>query len=72
MYQVNGSLSWRDKDHISIDLFGDYKNTVDTFSCEYKSVLTSTVEEVPSLSASLKHDYNISKLVTDFHVMVSA
>lgn len=71
MYLANGSLIWHGNQRVSIDLFGNYDTTATSFNCEYKGGLVSTVEEIPSLSASFKHDYNSTKVVTDVHAMVS-
>ncbi|KAL3290379.1 hypothetical protein HHI36_023721 [Cryptolaemus montrouzieri] len=64
MYSLNGSLGWEKNQHISIDFFGNYVGKVDFIECAYRSVLSSTVKNIPSLSASFSHNQNGSVINT--------
>lgn len=70
MYRANGSMYWQHDQHVSIDLFGDYAATASTLKCEFTGALDSTVRDIPSLSASVKHSHNSTKVDSEVHMMV--
>lgn len=61
MYSVNGSLHWQRDQHVSLELFADHTSDAEAFTCEFSGALRSTVHDIPSLSATLKHKHNATK-----------
>ncbi|XP_045482614.1 uncharacterized protein LOC123686485 [Harmonia axyridis] len=64
MYSLNGSIKWEKKQHIIVDLFGNYTINDDVIDCEFRSILSSTLKNIPSLSATLAHAQNDTKVDT--------
>lgn len=71
MYRVNGSVHWQHDQHVAIDLYEDYEALSPNFQCEARTTISSTIKDIPSISASLKHSHNISQIDTNLHIMVS-
>lgn len=70
MYRLNGSVYWHQDQHVSIDLFGDYVTTKSVVKYEFTSALSSTMQDFPSFSVSLKHNHNTTKVDTNLHIAV--
>lgn len=71
MYRANCSLFWHEKQHISLEVFTDYASIGPTFTCELSGGLSSTLHNIASLSASIKHRHNATRVDTSVKVMVS-
>lgn len=71
MYRVNGSLYWQDNQHVAIDLFEDYEVLATNLKCEVRAHISSTVKDIPSLTASLKHNHNTSQINSNLNVTVN-
>lgn len=71
MYRVNGSVFWKHDEHVTLDLFEDYSIGESAFACKLKSSLTSTIKNIPTLSAILNHSHNTSKVDSSLKLMVS-
>lgn len=71
LYSLNGTIEWERNQHISLDLFGNYSIDDDTLDCTYRSSLSSTLKNIPSLSASLDHLQNDTKIDTILRLQVS-
>lgn len=70
MYQANCSLFWHEKQHISVDVFMDYATTGSAFTCEFSGGLSSTLHDINSLSVSIKHHHNATKVESAVRVTV--
>lgn len=70
MYNVNGGITWGNKQKVSLDLFGDYSSKADTFSCDYSCQLISTLDYIPNWTGSLKHAQNDSNYDTNIYIEV--
>lgn len=71
MYRANCSLFWHENQHISLDVFTDYNWIGPTFTCEFSGGLSSTLHDIASLSASIKHQHNATKVESSVKIMVS-
>lgn len=72
MYRANCSLFWHENQHISLEVFSDYATIGTTFTCEFSGGLSSTLHDIASLSASIKHRHNSTKVDTSVKIMVSS
>lgn len=70
MYRINGSVHWQHDQHVSIDLYEDYEVTSAYFKCEASCHISSTVQDIPSISAQLKHNHNETQVDSNLHIMV--
>lgn len=68
-YRLNGSMHWQQNQHISIDLFADYFAKDSVLRCEFTGSLDSTVRDISSLSASVKHSQNTTKVDSELYLM---
>lgn len=64
MYRINGSIFWKHDESVTLDLFEDYSISDAAFQCKLKSSLTSTLKNIPTLSAYLNHNQNDTKVDT--------
>ncbi|KAK9890371.1 hypothetical protein WA026_010464 [Henosepilachna vigintioctopunctata] len=62
MYSLNGSLKWKNDQHVSVDFFGNYTANDNFLECEFRSILSSTLKNIHSLSASIAHNQNDNKM----------
>ncbi|KRT82860.1 hypothetical protein AMK59_3749 [Oryctes borbonicus] len=69
MHRINGSVHWQHDQHVAVDLFEDYEVMATHFRCELKSHIASTIKDIPSISASLKHSHNFSQIDSNLHIM---
>lgn len=72
MYRANGSLCWHDNQQVSFDLSADYNTIGSTFMCEFSGSVVSTVHDIASLSVSVKHRHNATKVDSNLKITVSA
>jgi hypothetical protein len=63
---LNTSITWAETQNLGLEVMGDYENKDPSFSCEIKTALNSTIKDVPTLSAHLKHNHDHTKFDTDF------
>lgn len=70
MYAINGSISWKHDEYVVLNLFEDYSISEAAFECELNSSLTSTLKNIPTLSAYINHNQNNSKVDTILKLMV--
>lgn len=71
MYRVNGSMYWYRDEHVSVDLFRDYKITNVFAKYELHSSLSSTLKDFPSFSTHFKHYHNTTSVDTSGFVKVT-
>ncbi|KYB29704.1 hypothetical protein TcasGA2_TC031518 [Tribolium castaneum] len=69
MYRINGSVFWKHDESVTLDLFEDYSISDAAFQCKLKSSLTSTLKNIPTLSAYLNHNKTNSKVDTILKLM---
>jgi hypothetical protein len=69
MYAINGSISWKHDEYVVLNLFEDYSISEAAFECELNSSLTSTLKNIPTLSAYINHNQNNSKVDTILKLM---
>lgn len=70
MYLANSSIVWHENQHISLEVFTDYAAVGPTFTYELSGALMSTLHDIASLSASIKHRHNATKVDTSVRIMV--
>lgn len=70
MYRTNCSLFWHEKQHISVDAFIDYGLIGSNFRCELSGGLSSSLHDITSLSASIKHHHNATRVDSSVRVAV--
>lgn len=60
---------WADTQNVALGLVSNYISTDNNeMKCEFKLELNSTVKDVPTASAYLKHSYNGTRIDTDVHI----
>lgn len=65
LLMVNSSLNWADNQYLGVEFIGDYELNADQFNVEVKTAINSTVKDVPTVSAYMKHNQNVSRITTD-------
>ena len=70
MYRLNSSVCWQHNQQVSFDVFTDYTSTALDNKIQFEGMLFSTLEDVPTLNATIRHIYNYTKVYTYIHIMV--
>lgn len=66
---ANGSITWAETQNVALGLISNYGVTdTNELKCEFKLELNSTIKDVPTASAYLKHNYNGKRVDTDVHI----
>lgn len=69
---ANSSMIWAEDQNLSLEVMGDYEIQDPIFSCEIKTALNSTIEDVPTVSLHLKHRHDNKRIDTDATIKHSA
>lgn len=70
MYHLNGTIFWKHNEHVTIDLYENYFKEESSFECEFRSSLTSTLKNIPTLSAIISHKQNDTKVLSIARLIV--
>uniref|UniRef100_A0A1Y1LL77 Vitellogenin domain-containing protein n=1 Tax=Photinus pyralis TaxID=7054 RepID=A0A1Y1LL77_PHOPY len=71
MYSLNSSINWNNNNRISAEVFRDYEKTNTNTRYEFSSSVISTVQDFPSVTLSLKHNQDVSKMDTHLNLMLN-
>lgn len=65
---VNSSAVWAENQNLAIAFMGDYTILDPQFTCEIKLGINSTIKDVPTISAHLRHAHDLKKLDSDLNI----
>lgn len=66
--KMNISALWADNQNIGLELKVDYQITDLLLACEMKSVLESTIKDIPAIHAYFNHNQNSDKIDTEISI----
>lgn len=70
-YIVNGMIAWDRSQRVAVDIFGDYMASGPNFNCKYSCSIASSLNHIPNINTTVRHEQNKTNFNSILHLMVS-